>query len=85
VSSEFSPDEEKILALFGNRCARCGHTPVTLHEIIPKSLNPNALDEGNRIPLCHECHLWAHQRGYRQSMDELLKLRKDVDTVSNGN
>jgi 5-methylcytosine-specific restriction endonuclease McrA len=83
VESEFSVEEQEILALFGNRCARCGHTPITLHEIIPKSLNPKALDPTNRIPLCYDCHMWAHKKGYRFSQPELTKLRlKGIDTVS---
>ena len=35
----------------------CGNTAVTLHEIDPKSTNPEWLDQPfNSIPICESCH-----------------------------
>lgn len=70
-------DELAIFAEFSGKCARCGDIAVTLHEIIPKSRKPKTWKTPeNRIPLCVNCHLWAHSHGTRQSRQELTLLRK---------
>ncbi len=39
------------------RILKCGNAAVTLHEINPKSTNPEWLDQPfNSIPICAECH-----------------------------
>jgi 5-methylcytosine-specific restriction endonuclease McrA len=72
----WSPEEKSIINEFGGRCARDGKIVVVLHEITPKSLRPKTWQEPmNRIPLCVDCHLWAHSHGTKRSRQELTELR----------
>lgn len=74
----WSPDEQAIFDEFSGRCARDGKIAVVLHEIVPKSRRPKTWNTPeNRIPLCVDCHIWAHQYGTRRSKQELTRLRHD--------
>ena len=68
--------ELEILEQFGYKCIRCQREAVTLHEIIPKSRTKNWGVPENRVPLCAECHNWAHKRGASNSAEELRELRR---------
>lgn len=46
-------------------CIRCFAPGVTLHEIIPRSLNTNWYKGGPEecVVVCQKCHDWAHLNG----------------------
>ena len=73
--SGWTNSEIYIFEKFNFRCGRCRkQDAVTLHEIVPKSKRPLTwMQEDNRIPLCNDCHIWAHSRGYKNSMEELKR------------
>lgn len=49
---------------------------MTVHEIIPKSLNPRHwMDENNRVPLCTVCHEKVHNTGATDNAHRLYELR----------
>lgn len=48
-----------VKAHWGDRCARCGHTPVECHHIIKRRKPLLRNDWRNGIPLCSECHRFA--------------------------
>ncbi len=63
---------EKVKRIRGNRCARCGNTPVECHHAVHRSRKVLAWDYRNGIPLCAECHLWAHTlEGSEWVLDQL--------------
>ena len=69
---------EEVLRLFNYRCVRCNKPAVVVHEIVPKSRRPKTwMEIENRVPLCDECHFWAHQRGAKSSAEELKRLRSE--------
>lgn len=73
---KYTRDELRIFAEFAGRCAKCGAKAVTLHEIVPKSKRPKTWNTPeNKIALCVDCHIWAHQYGTRRVRDELRSLR----------
>ena len=75
-TSLYTQEELGIFALFSYRCAKCGESAVTLHEIVPKSKRPKTWNEpSNRIPLCNKCHNFCHARGAKRVRDELRQLR----------
>lgn len=68
----------QIFNMFGNRCVRCNRLAVTIHEIVPKSRRPKTwMEIENRVPLCLECHEYAHSRGAKSSAEELTRLRRE--------
>lgn len=72
-------NKDKIWEMFHGRCIRCNHPANSIHEIIPRSKRPNNWWEiENMIPLCLECHLWAHNRGTKFSAPILTVLRKEA-------
>ena len=41
-------------------CIKCYKEAVTLHEIRPRSLYPDWMDDPyNSVPICARCHNWA--------------------------
>lgn len=69
-------EEISIFEEFNYKCARSGHKAIVLHEIVPKSKRPKTWkNRDNRIPLCADCHEWAHSRGTKASRHELTELR----------
>lgn len=63
--------------IYGFRCIRCGKPNVfTIHEIEPRSARPRDWLAGdNRVPLCAQCHEFAHVLGARNSADELRQCQ----------
>lgn len=75
-SVDLDTDRDLLIEYFGNRCVRCGKPEPTIHEIVPRSLNPsNWKQPENRIALCRYCHDYAHHRGTRHVRSELQSLR----------
>jgi 5-methylcytosine-specific restriction endonuclease McrA len=75
--TDWTEQELEIFEQFHWRCIRCPRKAVTLHEIVPKSKRPKDWDDPeNRVPICNECHRWAHDRGTRSSEQELRRLRQ---------
>jgi hypothetical protein len=58
------PVGDKILDLFRHRCIglipECSGRAVCVHEITPKSLEPDWSNPRGRVPLCNNCHTWLH-------------------------
>lgn len=68
---------KNILEKYRNKCIRCRKPTNIIHEIEPKSRRPKTWwKEDNRVPLCQECHLWAHKLGTKKSREELKKLQE---------
>ena len=71
--SLWSDEELEIFKKYNYKCVHCVHQDaVALHELKPKSLNMDWRRPENRLPLCSECHDWAHKRGTRYSRDILI-------------
>jgi hypothetical protein len=72
-------DEERleVLRLFNYRCIRCQAYTETVHEMIPRSSGKIAYAVDNRVPLCLDCHTWAHQISAKESAPILRELRKE--------
>lgn len=80
MGSLWTSEELEIFRKFGDKCARCGNSAVTLHEIVPKSKAPKTwMNPKNRIPLCVACHHLAHQHGTKFLREELQELRNRYD------
>lgn len=76
----FASETEKILQHFHNRCVRCKKPAKVVHEIIPRSRRPRTwMAFENRVPLCENCHFWAHKHGAKSSADELRRLRDEFE------
>lgn len=69
--------DDQILQIFGGRCVRCGRRTVIVHEIVPKSHGKEYLAAENRIPVCSDCHEWAHSNT-EVSIPILTERRKKV-------
>lgn len=53
---------ELVLEAFRYKCGRCRRETAVVHEIEFKSQRPSDWWYfNNRIPLCIECHEWAHK------------------------
>ena len=79
--SLWSEEEISIFEYYNYKCVRCSKPAEVIHEIIPKSRRPYTwMDIENRIPLCVECHNWAHKVGSRNSIPELVKQKKQYAT-----
>lgn len=74
---ENDSDREEIFRKFHYRCVRCNRLAVTIHEISPRSVAINPFRIENRVPLCHKCHEWAHEKGTDASKDILIRCRED--------
>lgn len=68
--------DHKIFERFGNKCVRCQRPAVTIHEIVPRSRTKDWANPENQVPLCAECHSWAHKYGAKNSAGELKRLRR---------
>jgi 5-methylcytosine-specific restriction endonuclease McrA len=65
-----------LLRLYHYTCAVCLGTASAMHEIVPRSKRPDGLfDVENRVPLCAKCHDAVHERGTRNSEEELRAAR----------
>jgi len=67
---------EVVLKAFRHKCARCRKPTEVVHEIAFRSIRPKDwwVFE-NRIPLCRECHEWAHDNP-RTSGKILYEIRE---------
>lgn len=61
------PDREKIFVMYKYRCVKCGKPATEIHEKLPRSYGKRAMRIGNRVPLCHSCHMWAHEVSARNT------------------
>jgi 5-methylcytosine-specific restriction endonuclease McrA len=68
-------DDEQLYEIFHGRCVRCHSRAVTIHEIIPRSHGKEMMEMDNRIPICHSCHVWAHDIGTKTSIPVLQQYR----------
>jgi 5-methylcytosine-specific restriction endonuclease McrA len=68
---------DMYLRIFDGRCVRCGKPTKTLHEIIPISHGAKSLAGKNRVPLCTQCHSWAHDVGTKISIPILQEERNE--------
>ena len=74
--ADWSEEELGLFAEYNNRCVRCNKPAEVIHEIIPKSRRPYTwMDIQNRVPLCVDCHNWAHTVGSRTAQPELIRLK----------
>lgn len=67
--------QNDILEKFRNRCVRDRKSNPVVHEIIPRSRLLKWDVYGNQVPLCAECHEWAHSIGTEKSGKILRKFR----------
>lgn len=70
------PDYEIIVEMFRERCVHCNRVYNVIHEMLPRSSGKNAMKIDNRVPLCYNCHDWAHSVGTNVSMPVLVKDRE---------
>lgn len=66
--------QHEILKKFRYKCVRCRKSTYVVHEIVPKSRLLNWSVYGNQVPLCVECHEWAHSIGTEKSGKILRNL-----------
>jgi hypothetical protein len=69
------PLKKHVLEKFRSKCVRCRRYTGVVHEIIPKSRKKDWDAYGNQVPLCPECHDWAHSIGTRKSSIILQRFR----------
>ena len=67
-----------IMDVFGYRCVRCGRSASTIHEMIPRSSGKESMNVNNRVPICRECHQWAHDVGTNKSAPVLERARDRI-------
>ena len=79
-SDKIDGDREIIFEMFRHRCIRCFAYAVTIHEIHFRSEGKRAYLLENRVPLCDDCHQWAHAGQKRERQVELTKLREEALT-----
>lgn len=83
-SKEWQQARENALMRDGYMCQRCGRLAEEVHHIVPLTshniqLWEIALDEGNLISLCYECHKKEHRRGERKTKEHSEKYYIDID------
>lgn len=78
-------DEEQaaiLLQLYHWTCALCFGRAVCVHEIVPRSKQPEDLfDIENRVPLCNLCHRDVHESGTRKMAEKLRASRETLDAL----
>ena len=67
--------KKQILKLYRYKCIRDRRPTEVLHEIKPRSLG-GKVSFDNSVPLCAECHEWAHRVGTNESAPILEMIRK---------
>jgi len=71
--------KQNILSKTNGRCLICGtESNIKVHHILPRTMGGKDIPE-NLIPLCHECHLKAHNGSFSSGTlnQELLYRFKD--------
>ncbi len=77
LTENWTDEELTIFKQFKFTCINCNKRAIVLHELIPKSKLRDWKRPGNRVPLCFDCHLWAHKRGTRHSR-KILAEQRDI-------
>lgn len=72
----YNEEEYNLLKLFKFRCVRCQREFDTIHECVPRSQGKESMQIDNRVPICAECHTWAHSSGTKVSAPILLDMRE---------
>jgi 5-methylcytosine-specific restriction endonuclease McrA len=83
------PEEvrEYVLLAFREKCLKCRKPTRVVHEIEYRSRRPKTWWWfENRVPLCHECHRWAHDNpSISGKILEELRTRRleeyDIETI----
>lgn len=81
MASRLPEFDKEVYHYYQNSCLRCGGWKLlTIHEIVPKSHfgkqgNPFTIE--NCVPLCENCHDWAHRYGTNGSILELTQHQKE--------
>jgi hypothetical protein len=76
-----SSEDLVIAETFHNRCVRCHHLWQVIHEIETRgAIGVSAMFVDNRVPLCNDCHEWAHAVGTETSSKELISCKNKVLT-----
>lgn len=73
----YTSEELDLLEKFKYRCVKCQKNFVTIHECVPRSQGKDSMLITNRVPICLECHDWAHRVGTKVSAPILLQLRSE--------
>ena len=61
---------------WGRMCLRCRRPAATLHEILPRSIHRLWYTEvTNSVPLCDNCHRWAHGAGEAGRVELQAKVK----------
>jgi len=68
-------NKQEIIELFKSRCVRCQRPASTVHECEPRSQGKDSMKLKNRVPICTDCHGWAHRVGTLVSAPILLNYR----------
>lgn len=76
LRKNYDPSELKLLEIFKHRCVKCQRPFDTIHECVPRSQGKSSMDFDNRVPICTDCHDWAHRVGTKVSALILLDLRE---------
>jgi 5-methylcytosine-specific restriction endonuclease McrA len=74
-NTDLSKSTNAILIKFKHKCLICRRPTGTIHEILPRSVNRNWMEESNRVPLCTECHEKVHNTGAVKNAPMLRDLR----------
>lgn len=73
--THYSDKEQYLINLFKGRCVKCQRDFSAIHECVPRSQGKSSMELDNRVPLCNNCHDWAHRVGTKVSAPILLELR----------
>jgi 5-methylcytosine-specific restriction endonuclease McrA len=71
----YTIEELELLEQFNHRCVKCQRPYDTIHECVPRSHGKDSMLITNRVPICAECHDWAHRVGTKISAPRLLWWR----------
>ena len=74
-TQEVTHIRDQAFELFRGKCVKCRRPAICMHEIVPRSKDLNWCKIEKVVILCHNCHLWAHERGANNSEKELRELR----------
>lgn len=72
----WNKEEQNLLEQFKYRCVKCQRNFDTIHECKPRSQGKESMQIDNRVPICAECHDWAHRVGTLKSAPILSEFRE---------
>ena len=68
--------QDRAWTFWGRVCICCHHPAATLHEIVSRSLYRMwYTDVWNSVPLCDNCHQWAHGAGEAGRVELQAKVK----------